>query len=169
MSPLATILRAVEDALHIAGCLALGAVAVRINADIFLRLFADRPVQIQFELTEFYLMPALATLSLSRVFRDGGHLALEIVPADLFGPASGLVHRVVLILSAIFFGVVAYVSGHFTLEAFMRGDIEYGVIDWPLGWAYAPVPLGCGVLALRLVYDSLTPSGAPSVASQPFD
>lgn len=169
MGPVATILRVVEDALHIAGCLALVAVAVLINGDILLRLVADRPVQIQFELTEFYLMPALATLSLSRVFRDGGHLALEIVPPDLLGAASGAVNRVVLLLSAIFFGVVAWVSGHYTLEAFMRGDIEYGVIDWPLGWAYAAVPLGCGVLTLRLVHDGLVPSGAPSVASQPYE
>ncbi|BBU55134.1 hypothetical protein KU6B_13990 [Mameliella alba] len=74
------VLSKIEDVLHLAGCLSLVAVAGLINADILLRLFANRPVQIQFELTELYLMPALATLSLSRVFRDGGHLALEFTP-----------------------------------------------------------------------------------------
>jgi hypothetical protein len=55
-------LRKTEDTLHLAGCLGLVAVAALINADILLRLIANRPVQIQFELTELYLMPALATL-----------------------------------------------------------------------------------------------------------
>ena len=147
-------LRRVEDFLHVAGCSALVLVAMLLNADILLRLFFNRPVQIQFEATELYLMPMLATLSLSRVFRDGGHIALEIVPEDLLGRASAAIRTVILLLSAAFFAAVTYTSGHFALRAFVRGDFEFGVIDWPLGWAYAAIPLGCGVLTLRLVHEA---------------
>jgi TRAP-type C4-dicarboxylate transport system permease small subunit len=144
-----------EDTLHLAGCLCLVAVAGLINADILLRLFAQRPVQIQFELTELYLMPALATLSLSRVFRDGGHLALEFMPGDLPGTWGGLVAKLRLLLPALFFAGVTVMSGKFALKAILHGDVEYGAIDWPLGWAYAVVPLGCGVLVLRLLHDTV--------------
>ncbi len=149
------VLSKVEDVLHLAGCLCLVAVAVLINADIVLRLVANRPVQIQFELTELYLMPALATLSLSRVFRDGGHLALELTPQDLPGLAGQVISRLRLLVPAAFFAAVTVMSGEFALTAILHGDIEYGVIDWPLGWAYAAIPLGCGVLVLRLVHDGL--------------
>lgn len=152
------ILCKLEDILHLVGCLNLVAVAGLINADILLRLFVNRPVQIQFELTELYLMPALATLSLSRVFRDGGHLALEFTPERLPGSIGGAISKLRLLLPAAFFAAVTFMSGKFAFEAISHGDVEYGVIDWPLGWAYAVVPLGCGVLVLRLLHDALMKS-----------
>lgn len=149
------VLNKLEDILHLAGCLCLVAVAGLINADILLRVLANYPVQIQFEMTELYLMPALATLSLSRVFRDGGHLALEFTPKDLPGLPGRAISLLRLLLPAAFFAAIAFMSGKFAFEAIAHGDVEYGVIDWPLGWAYAVVPLGCGVLVLRLLHDAL--------------
>lgn len=152
------ILKRVEDLLHWGGCLALAGVAAAINADIILRLLFAAPLQGQFELTELYLMPALATLSLARVFRDGGHLALDIVPEGR--GAFGLwARRTRLALAAGFFVAVAIMSGRFAWAAFASGAIEYGVVDWPLGWAYAPIPLGTGALALRLLAE-LAKTGA---------
>jgi TRAP-type C4-dicarboxylate transport system permease small subunit len=150
------LLTKIEDTLHIGGCLGLVAVAALINADILLRLFFNRPVQIQFELTELYLMPALATLSLSRVFRDGGHLALDFVPEHLPGVFGRVVAKLRLLLPALFFGAVTWMSGKFAFKAISNGDVEYGAIDWPLGWAYAVIPLGCSVLVLRLLHDAFT-------------
>jgi len=160
------ILSKIEDILHYAGCLALVLVAVLLNIDIALRLFAGHPLQIQFEMTELYLMPALATLSLSRVFRDGGHLALDIVPETLMGPAAGIVRRLRLLLAAGFFGCVAWMSGKYALRAFLRGDVDFGVVDWPLGWAYAAVPLGCGLLVIRLCFELFKPQESVN-ASEP--
>lgn len=141
-----------EDILHIAGCLALVGIAVLINLDIFLRVLASHPLQFQFEMTELYLMPALATLSLSRVFRDGGHLALDVVPQSVLGQP---LRRAVLAMSAAFALAVALMSGRFALRAFLRGEVEYGALDWHLGWAYASVPLGCAVLAIRLIFETV--------------
>lgn len=166
MNAIERTLSKIEDILHVAGCLALVLVAVLLNIDIALRLFAGHPLQIQFEMTELYLMPALATLSLSRVFREGGHLALDIVPESLMGPAAGIVRRLRLLLAAVFFVGVTWMSGKYALRAFMRGDIEFGVMDWPLGWAYAAVPLGCGLLVLRLVFELIKTQERGS-ASQP--
>ncbi|MEX5597868.1 TRAP transporter small permease [Pseudophaeobacter sp. C1-32P7] len=151
-------LRKIEDTLHLAGCLSLVAVAVLINADILLRLIANRPVQIQFELTELYLMPALATLSLSRVFRDGGHLALDFGPETLPGLWGTLLAKARLLLPATFFAAITFMSAKFAWGAFAHHEVEYGVIDWPLGWAYAVAPLGCGVLVLRLIHDVFRPA-----------
>ncbi|KZB59879.1 MAG: TRAP transporter small permease [Thalassospira sp.] len=155
MDSIGKILQRLEDTLHWGGCLALVIVAVLINADIVMRLVAGIPVQIQFEMTELYLMPALATLSLSRVYRDGGHLALDFMTKDLSGLFGKIVSRGRTLLAGVFFCAVTYMSGSFALKAFLRGEIEYGVIDWPLGWAYAAIPLGCGVISLRLLYDTL--------------
>lgn len=154
MKNLGKLLTKLEDTLHLGGCLSLIAVAALINADILLRLFFNRPVQIQFELTELYLMPALATLSLSRVFRDGGHLALEFMPERLPGFLGMLIAKMRLLLPAVFFAAVTWMSGKFALRAIAHGDVEYGALNWPLGWAYAVIPLGCAVLVLRLLHDT---------------
>lgn len=154
MSIFEKVLTKFEDTLHLGGCLSLVAVAALINADILLRLFFNQPVQIQFELTELYLMPVLATLSLSRVFRDGGHLALDFVPEHLPGFLGKAIFKLRLLLPAAFFAAVTWMSGKFALNAIVHGDVEYGALDWPLGWAYAVIPLGCCVLTLRLLHDA---------------
>jgi TRAP-type C4-dicarboxylate transport system permease small subunit len=150
-----TVLSKIEDTLHLLGCLGLVTVVVLINADIIMRFAFGIPVQFQFEVTELYLMPALAILPLSRVFREGGHLALELVPEHLPGRAGNVIGRVRLLLPAAFFAAVAFVSGQHAVQAFLSGDSHFGVTNWPLGWAYSLVPLGCGVLALRLLYDAV--------------
>ncbi|WP_206601097.1 TRAP transporter small permease [Pseudophaeobacter leonis] len=167
MKFLGKLLTKIEDTLHLGGCLGLVAVAALINADILLRLFFNRPVQIQFELTELYLMPALATLSLSRVFRDGGHLALDFIPEHLPGPLGRVIAKVRLLLPAAFFAAVTWMSGKFALKAIVHGDVEYGAVDWPLGWAYAVIPLGCCVLVLRLLHGAFTqgPLSEPTTIS----
>ncbi|WP_114964338.1 TRAP transporter small permease [Alkalilacustris brevis] len=150
-------LSVIEDALHAIGCAALVCVVLLLNADILMRLFLGRPVQMQFEVTELYLMPALATLSLARVFRDGGHLALDIIAEEKI---PDLLRRLILALSASFFVAVTWMSWRFAHRAFRRGDIDFGVMDWPLGWAYVVVPIGCGVLALRLIFETVRRKGA---------
>lgn len=145
----------VEDILHYAGCLSLLTVAALLNADIVMRMTFRVPIQIQFEMTELYLMPALACLSLSRVFRDGGHLALDVVPGGLSGSPWQFVRMLRLLLAAAFFAAVTYMSGQFTFDAFADSEIEFGVIDWPLGWAYLTVPMGCGILMVRLLYETI--------------
>lgn len=166
MSVFEKTLETIEDTLHIGGCLSLLAVAAIINADILLRLFFNEPVQIQFELTELYLMPALATLSLSRVFRDGGHLALEFVPEYLPGIIGIAIAKLRLLIPAAFFAMMTVMSGKFCLDAFMHGDVEYGVIDWPLGWAYLVVPLSCSVVTVRLTYDAFCKNESTQTQTQ---
>lgn len=156
MKLLGKLLTKIEDILHLGGCFGLVAVAALINVDILLRLFFNRPVQIQFELTELYLMPVLAMLSLSRVFRDGGHLALDFIPEYLPGTWGTVIAKLRLLLPAVFFAAVTWMSGKFAFNAIVHGDVEYGAVDWPLGWAYAVVPLGCSVLVLRLLHDAFT-------------
>lgn len=157
-----TTLKRVEDVLHVLGCIALVLIAVLINADILGRLFFRTPLQFQFEMVEFYLMPAVATLSLARVFRENGHLCLEFISPQAFGPFWPYVRIVMLLCSASFFGAVSYMSGRFMLQAFQRDEVYFGIIDWPLGWAYLSVPLGCSVLTVRLLFEIIRKRSATS-------
>ena len=157
-----------EDALHWIGCAALVLIAVLVNIDIVGRILFRSPLLFQFEMVEFYLMPAVAILSLSRVFREGGHLALEFVDPHVFGRLWPLVRALMLLLSAAFFAVTTFISGRYALQAILKGDVYFGSIDWPIGWAFALVPLGCGVLTVRLLFE-ITKRSAENASSPSTD
>ena len=148
------ILVRIEDGLHFLGCTALVCIAVLINADIFSRMLFRAPVQFQFEMVEFYLMPAVATLSLARVFRKGGHLSLEILHPSSFGSFWPVIRIAMLLLSASLFTALTIMSGRYAAQAFQASDVYFGVIDWPLGWAYLSAPVGCAALTLRLLIET---------------
>lgn len=149
----------VEDAFHAVGCLCLFAVLVLITVDIVFRALFSKTVAFQFELTEMFLMPALATLSLARVQRTGGHLAIDFVNLDSLGAFAGVMRRINTALPAIFFALVAWQSGKYAFAAWLRNDINMGVIDWPMYVAYSSVPAGTGLLVLRLLVETFRGGG----------
>ncbi|MGE0725725.1 MAG: TRAP transporter small permease [Alphaproteobacteria bacterium] len=148
-------LAAVEDALNWVACIALAVMTALIAADALGRALFHLQIQSQFELTELYLMPAIAVLSLSRAFRRRAHITLDLVGDRALGAAAQPVRLLVLLLSAAFAALVAWKSGAFALEAFRRDDVFLGVYDWPLWLAYASVPLGFGLLTLRIITDAV--------------
>lgn len=152
-------LKNLENLLHAIGCIALVLVAGFINADIIMRVVFSIPLQVQFEVIELYLMPMLATLSLAWVLRKGGHLSLEIFQPSHFGKAWPYLRNFALLASLAFFAALTYKSGNFAFKAFAKDKIYMGIIDWPLGWAYVAIPIGCGVLCLRLVMEVMKKKG----------
>ena len=150
---------ALEDVFHVVGCLCLCAIALLIAGDALSRVVFGAPIQMQFELVEFYLMPATATLSISRVYRENGHIRIEILPYDhLPAPLVAATCFAVQLVSLVFFALLVRKAGGYALRALLNGEIYMGVYDWPLGIAYMTVPLGCGVLCLRLAADLLMPT-----------
>lgn len=147
------ILGHVEDSLHVLACCCLVLLTGLITADIVSRTLFDTPLNVQFELTEFYLMPATAVLSLSRVYREGSHLSLEVIKPEIFGRAWPYIHGLVLTISAALFVLIAWRSGVYAYKALANQSTYFGVYDWPLGVAYASIPIGSGVLSLRLIND----------------
>lgn len=146
----------VEDVLHALGCTALGAVLVLITTDALLRFVANETIEFQFEFTEMYLMPAMAALSLARVQRVRGHLAIEFVSLSWLGPFGAVLARMNHALPALFFALLTWQSGKYAWAAWVRDDIFMGTIDWPMYAAYVSIPVGTGVLTIRLIVDALS-------------
>jgi TRAP-type C4-dicarboxylate transport system permease small subunit len=142
-----------EDVLHTIACLCLLVIAGLIIFDTLRRLSIGVPLQVQFELTELFLMPAVASLSLSRVFRDKAHLAIEIFTTKQFGRFWPYVNALILILSLLLFAGITWQSGLYTYHAFASEDIYIGIYDWHMWLAYVSGPLGSGTLCLRLLHD----------------
>lgn len=153
-----------EDGAHTIGCVSLLAVLLLMTADVVSRTVLGKTLAIQFELTEMFLMPALATLSLARVQRLGGHLAIDFFDLAWTGRLAPVVVRLNTGLPAVFFALVAWQSGKYALAAWVRNDTNMGVIDWPMYLAYVSIPIGTGLVTLRLLAETL--GGRPAIKQE---
>ena len=61
-------------------------------------------------------------------------------------------------LAVIAFGAVAYISGLEAVEKFVNQDKLFGAVQFPIYWSYVWVPLGCGLMTLRLIYEIFAPT-----------
>lgn len=147
------LLASTEDLLHFVGCSALVLIAILINVDVFARLLLDSGLQFQFEAVELYLMPAVAMLSLARVYRDNAHISLEVLPTRLLDRVWPVARVVMLLGSAFFFAAVTIMAGRQAWDAFLHDEVYFGYFDWPLGWAYLSIPVGAALLTIRLLTD----------------
>jgi len=151
-----------ENLLHMLACLCVATMAGLITWDAISRAVFDHPMQIQFEMTEFFLMPMMALLSLAWIYRDGGHIALTLIDFRVFGQLQRLVEASVVALALIFFALVTWKSSEFVRDAWMRDDVYLGVVNWPLWFAYLAVPIGTGTLSLRLALELVAPALGPN-------
>lgn len=149
------VLSYVEDAAHVVGCASLFTILCLVTADVLLRSTISKTVPFQFEFTEIYLMPALSTLPLARVQRLGGHLAIDFLDMKLLGTLRPLFARLNTALPALVFGCIAWMSAKYAFAAWTRNETNMGVIDWPMYIAYASVPIGTGLLTLRLALETI--------------
>lgn len=138
---------------------------VLVSLDALLRYVFGAPLTFQYYLTEKYLMVGMVALSLSWGFRTGGYIRIEGLVEALPRGLRALVLRVGLLLSAAYIAVLAWLGGAYFLSAVRKGEVVMGVIDWPVSWSWIWIPVGCGLLALRLLLAAVGPNGGLTVKS----
>lgn len=132
--------------------------AVFITIDVTSRKLLDKPITGCFEITEDYLMVALVFLSLSYVYRQGGHvrvtLFLNYLPSSLMRPLNVLLG----IMGLGFFGLVAVLGWKTTMRAIEFKEFSSSVLAYPLAPAYFMVALGSALLCVRIIEGIIWPS-----------
>ena len=120
--------------------------------DIFLRYIMEEPLPAIFQLTEF-MMVGVVYLGIAYVQSLKEHIKIEMATSwlpqksqdilDIFGYAVGLV----------LFVMMTWQSGRLAWEAWVTQDYTMGIIHFPLWPAKSIIPLGCGLLCIRLLLD----------------
>ena len=128
-----------------------------ISADALSRYLFGRPITGQYEFTQFYLLVILIFMALPRTYVSGGHIRLKLLDRYLRKIPFNLSERCNVALGAIVFGAIAYVSGLEAIEKFIHQDRLFGAVQFPMYWSYVWVPLGSGLMALRLIYETFVP------------
>ena len=143
----------------IGGVMVLAAMMLT-SIDVVMRYAFHRPLTFSYHLTEFYLMVGMMTMPLAWGFRTGGYIRVSAFCQVLPPRLRSILLRLGLLVSALYVGALAWLSAENTIEFYQRGDVQMGVIDWPLWLSWIWVPVGVGLLAARLLVISLGPSAA---------
>lgn len=144
-------------AVLIAAALLLAAM-VLVSADALLRYAFNAPLSFQYTLTENYLLVGLICLALPWGYRTGGYIRIEAISARLAPGWRVRLLRVGILASAIYMATLGCLGAKYFWAAWINNEYQLGVIDWPVSWSWAPIPIGCGLLALRLALQSIGPA-----------
>jgi TRAP-type C4-dicarboxylate transport system permease small subunit len=120
-------------------------------ADVFMRYVVNRPFSFTYDLVGLYLLAGLFFLSLSDTFRVRGHVNVDILVQHL-GPVGRRWSEIVACLAGLpVFSAIAWLGWERAWDNWVSNDVLAGAISWPT-WASAVlVPIGCGLLVLRLL------------------
>jgi TRAP-type C4-dicarboxylate transport system permease small subunit len=129
-----------------------------ISADALSRYLLGRPITGQYEFTQFYLLVILVFMALPRTYGIGGHIRLKLLDGYRRKIPFNLAERCNVMLAGIAFGAITYISGLEAIDKFANQDRLFGAVQFPIYWSYVWVPLGCGLMALRLIYEIVVPA-----------
>lgn len=151
-------LRALElIALVIAAALLLTTMLL-VSLDALMRYALNKPLLFQYTLTEDYLLIGLITMSLSWGFRTGGYIRINGVAAFLPPRAAEFLLRTGLLFSGLYIAALGWKAGQEFLKTAITGEAKIGVIAWPVWASWVWLPLGLGLLALRLLLTAAGPA-----------
>ena len=148
----------IENAAVAIAAIAMLAAMVLTSLDAVMRYAFSAPISFQQYLTENYLLVAMVNMALAWGFRMGGYIRIEtmltILPRRL---ANGAI-RLGLLVSAAYVAALAWMAWGTFWEAYVKGSTHFGEIDWPVSWSWVWIPVGCGLLALRLLLIATGPA-----------
>jgi TRAP-type C4-dicarboxylate transport system permease small subunit len=130
---------------------------VLVSSDALLRYAFNAPLAFQYTLTEDYLLIGIIVMAMSWGFRTGGYIRIAGLAALLPSQLMNFLIRAGILVSSAYVGVLAWTAGRRFVAVFMSNEAKIGVIDWPTWLSWIWIPVGCGLLALRLVLIAFGP------------
>ena len=149
------VLTPVENALSAVGTAVMAAIMLIVTADVGMRYALNRPLGWSYDLIDLYLSVFLFYLMLSFAFRRHGHIRVDIVQQYLGRRARAAFEAVTCLTAFAVFGAITVVSAQRCWSQWQGGDLVQGDVDWPSWLSTFAVPLGSGLLSLRLLVNGL--------------
>lgn len=121
------------------------------TADALGRYLLNSPIPGTGEIIEDYFMIALIFLPLSYSFMQEGHVHVTMIERFFPDSVKFLVGKFNLILSFAFFALITVAGWRGFAEAWRIDEISTSSVGYPMWPCYIMVPVGCGLLCLRIV------------------
>ncbi|WP_170134005.1 TRAP transporter small permease [Palleronia aestuarii] len=143
--------------------LSLISMVLSVSADAIGRYAFRAPFSGNYEFTSFFAMVALTFMGMPGTYASGGHIRLTIFTPFLDRIPGRLSERINVIFGIVAFGLLAWATGQEAIHKFAVLETTLGAVQFPMYWSYVWVPLGAGLLCLRLLYELVHPQSRASV------
>src|SRR3954470_16567561 len=119
-------------------------------SDVIMRYAVNRPFSCCYDLNSIYLIAGVFFLVLSEAYTSRAHVSVDILQQK-FPPAMIRVSEIVTCLVGIVvFSLIAWLSFWRAVDSFQSADVMAGAIPWPMWASIGLVPLGAGLITIRL-------------------
>jgi TRAP-type C4-dicarboxylate transport system permease small subunit len=132
--------------------------------DVVMRYVFNAPLVWAFVLISDYLMVAVFFLAVGATQRFNQNIGVDFVTRRLPERLRAAVSAVCLLLMLGYIFLLGEAGWYVFTDAWDSNDVLAGVIAWPRWPALVLVPIGCALLALRVVIDLLGNLGAAAGA-----
>jgi TRAP-type C4-dicarboxylate transport system permease small subunit len=145
----------IDGALVAVGALMLFALMCVVVADVSLRYLFNSPLHWSYDVISNYLMPGVFFLAVSHTLKAHSHVAVDILH-NYVKPTTRYVFELVCsVLAVPAFAICAWKSAGVTLADFESGVVATSGLPIPTWSVSFFLPLGFGLLTLRLALNSL--------------
>ncbi len=147
---------AAERVASFLAAIVLFAVMLIVSADVAMRYLFNAPFGWTYDLISLYLMSALFYFALSATFAAGAHISVDVIASRLPTRMRRALQVAIALVSAWLFATIAWLAAGRTLADYASGAATSGEVLWPSWLSDVLVPIGCGLLTLRLLLHGLT-------------
>ena len=127
------------------------------SIDVLSRKIFNYSIPSLFEFTEEYLMVALVYLSISYVYVLGGHIRVTLFLKYIPKVIKPVLDRFLMLCGFILFGYIAIIGWEKAIRAFHFSETSNSFIAYPLGPSFLLIPIGAGLLAIRILQNIVFP------------
>lgn len=124
------------------------------TVDVILRYIFNSPLPEMFQLTEF-MMVGVVYLAIAYVQQLKDHIKIEIATQWLPKKGQDILDLFGCLVGLLIFAIITWQTGRLAWEAWDTQDYTMGIVQFPLWPAKSILPIGVGLLCLRLLLDFL--------------
>jgi TRAP-type C4-dicarboxylate transport system permease small subunit len=146
-----SLIAALERGLSALASVAMILIMAIVVCDVALRYVFNAPLQWAYDLISLYLMAGIFFLALSDAYAHNAHVSVDILLTNATPTARRLSEILSTVVGIVLFSLITWVGTTRAYTHWMADDRMSGLIAWPTWISAALVPIGCGLLVLRLL------------------
>lgn len=110
-----------------------------------------------FEFTADYLMVALVFLPLSYIYVNDGHIRVTLFLKFVPKVITPVMDKLLGLTAFVLFVLITIMGWNNAVRAFQFNEISSNLVGYPMGLSYLLVPIGAGMLAIRIFQSIISP------------
>ena len=143
----------ITNLISIIGGLAIALMMFHISFDVAGRYFFNAPVPGTITVVSYYYMSIAASIPLAFAEQKAAHISVEVITERMPAWMRGNLERLAMLCSLVVFGLLAVRTFNEAGKKFEMGaSIVQGNSDISIWVTYYMLPVGCGLMALVVLY-----------------